>query len=227
MTPPVEDISLETGATILLVICCCCWCTDCKFDPPWVGKTTVSPTAKIADDDSIVISDIDWDGEGIEDDDSFDAATLIEFFLEIFLFQNCFLFCFFFLLSRIYKFICCAADVIRIHYSSKMDALCYSEHYCETYDIRNCFLFILEINSVTLHCTNIETIFLSIIYWCKQKRETISNGKMIGIFFRRFDGKYFQRIITTVIPLRMLCLSPNHIILSTIHFTSFTRTIIW
>lgn len=78
MTPPVEDISLETDATMLLVNCCCC-CTDCRFDPPGVGKTTVSPTAKIAGDDSIVINDIDWDGEGIEEDDSFDAATLIIF----------------------------------------------------------------------------------------------------------------------------------------------------
>lgn len=81
MTPPVDDISLETGTTIVSVICCCCccWCTDCRLDPPCVGKTTVSPTAKIADDDSIVISDIDWDGEGIDEDDSFDAATLIYF----------------------------------------------------------------------------------------------------------------------------------------------------
>lgn len=80
MTPPLELISLETGATIPALIWCCCWCKVCIFDPPGVGRTTVSPTAKIVDDDSIVIRDIDWDGEGIEDDDSFDAATLKWFF---------------------------------------------------------------------------------------------------------------------------------------------------
>lgn len=82
MTPPVDDISLETGAVTLLVICCCCCCCiGCRFDPSWVGKTTVSPTAKIAGDDSIVIRDIDWGGEGTDDDDSFDAATLIKLFI--------------------------------------------------------------------------------------------------------------------------------------------------
>lgn len=119
MTPPVDDISLETGAVTLLVICCCCCCCiGCRFDPSWVGKTTVSPTAKIAGDDSIVIRDIDWGGEGTDDDDSFDAATLIKLFIFQFKIDKVF----FFLSALWYSY---AMQLDGVRNGSKMDALCY------------------------------------------------------------------------------------------------------
>lgn len=188
MTPPVEDISLETGAAILLLICCCCCCSmGCRFDPPWVGKTTVSPTAKIAVDDSIVIRDIDWDGEGIEEDDSFDAATLIQFFLFVFFIQ----FRIEPIVLSINIFICYAADVVRN--CSKMDALCYRFTLCENIwclENANNFSFSFFISSLCPR-TSQKPFTFTIIYWCKQNEPpTMSNRIMNGIFFRCFFSHF-------------------------------------